>query len=179
VERGCGTLVPYHDLYCPACGEIHTNVFLPLVTLPEPVYEHGFLTTTRVDFPSHCGRRMSYIPPRVAMDTFTPFSTEIRQPDGSYKSVAVDSLATMRRIERESEQRAKNGEGEAIRFRMWSNDRSNGDVNTFGPDPTPILSPEVKTRFGLRGGALKSVDAPEVTLGDGVTEANVSALVGE
>ena len=171
--------MPVHDCYCVVCGELHANVYLPLITLPQPIVEHGFVTSTFVEFPSHCGQPMSYIPPRVAMDAKEPFqrfSTEIRQPDGSYQPVEIDSVSKMRRIERESEIRARNGEGEAIRFRMWSNDRSNGDMNTFGPDPAPVLTPEAKKRFGLRGGTITTVDAPEVTLGDGITEANVSAL---
>lgn len=44
----------------------------------------------------------------------------------------IDSLHTMRKIERDSEQRFRNGEGEPMRFRMLSTDRSNKDVGSFG-----------------------------------------------
>lgn len=123
---------------------------------------------------------MLWIPRVGAMDlggSFQSFTTEVRQPDGTYRPVTIDSLAKLRSIERATEIAARNGEGEALRFRMWSHDRSNGDANAFGPDPTPTLTPEVKARFGLRGGVLKSVEAPEVTLGPGVTESTASALV--
>lgn len=48
------------------------------------------------------------------------------------RAVEVDSLHTLRRIERESEQRYRNGEGAPLRFRMWNQDRSNKDVGSFG-----------------------------------------------
>ena len=44
----------------------------------------------------------------------------------------VDSLHTLHRIERDSEQRYRNGEGEPLRFRAAHQDRSNLDVNSFG-----------------------------------------------
>lgn len=44
----------------------------------------------------------------------------------------VAGLADIRRIERDSEQRYANGEGEPLRFRAFSNDASNKDVGSFG-----------------------------------------------
>lgn len=171
--------MPYHDLICRVCGEHQYNVYVPLIRLPEPLVQHGFVTTQRIEFPRHCATPMAYRPPRVVMDAKEPFQrfdVQVRQRDDTYKTVSVDSVAKMRTLERESEQCARNGEGEAIRFRMWSQNASNGDVNAFGPDPSQPLDPAVKARFGLRGGTIKSVDAPEVELGPGVTDANVSAL---
>lgn len=48
------------------------------------------------------------------------------------RDVVIDSLHKAQAIERESEQRYRNGEGEPIRFRMLHQDRANKDVNTFG-----------------------------------------------
>jgi hypothetical protein len=44
----------------------------------------------------------------------------------------IDSTHKMRAIEKDSEQRFRNGEGEPMRFRMLSQDRSNKDVGSFG-----------------------------------------------
>jgi hypothetical protein len=44
----------------------------------------------------------------------------------------IDSVHTLRRIEQDSEQRYRNGEGEPLRFRMWNQDRTNKDVGSFG-----------------------------------------------
>lgn len=44
----------------------------------------------------------------------------------------VAGLADIRRIERDSEQRYANGEGEPLRFRAFSHDTSNKDVGSFG-----------------------------------------------
>lgn len=122
---------------------------------------------------------MQWIPQIGMMDAREPFqrfSANIRQRDGSYQVVEIDSLTKMRRIERETEQAARNGEGEALRFRMWNNDASNGDANTFGPDPGVAPSAAAKHRFGLQHGTKPISDPDSVVLGDGVTDANVSAL---
>ncbi len=44
----------------------------------------------------------------------------------------IDSLHKLRQVERDSEQRYRNGEGEPLRFRMWNQDRSQQGVNSFG-----------------------------------------------
>jgi len=158
--------IPRHDYSCSQCGET--------VEVYRPVSERA---TDRP--PLHCDVPMLWIPAVGAMDAREPFQTfpiQVKQPNGTYKEVTIDSLAKLRKVERDSEVAARNGEGEAIRARMWSHDRSNGDVNAFGPDPSVAPTSEAKARFGLRGGT-KPIDAPEsVTLGPGVTEANVSAL---
>lgn len=46
----------------------------------------------------------------------------------------VDSLHTARRIEKDSEQRYKDGEGEPLRFRVYNQDASNRDQNAFGAE---------------------------------------------
>lgn len=124
---------------------------------------------------------MDWLPAAPAVDLqMTPITLHRRQRDGSYREETVSSVAEMRRIERESEQAARNGEGEAIRFRMWSQDRSNGEVNAFGPAPFETPSAAAKAKFGRRGAMkpLAEAEANERALGPGVTEANVSALPG-
>lgn len=48
----------------------------------------------------------------------------------------VGSVHQMRQIEADSERRFRNGEGEPMRFRMLSTDRSNKDVGSFGREGT-------------------------------------------
>jgi hypothetical protein len=85
----------------------------------------------------------------------------------------IDSLHSLRRIERDSEQRFRDGEGEALRFRLWNQNASNRLENSFGQagqigdqaydsGQTPVKSGKVSV---IRHGASK----PEVTLGPGVT----------
>lgn len=45
----------------------------------------------------------------------------------------IDSLHKLRQIERESEQRFRDGEGEKLAFRAYSQDPTNTDVGLFGP----------------------------------------------
>ena len=63
----------------------------------------------------------------VKTAAFRAFDVDV---DG--RSTTIDSLHTLRRVERESEQRYRNGEGEPLRFRMWNQDRTNKDVGSFG-----------------------------------------------
>jgi len=58
---------------------------------------------------------------------FQKFSVDV---DG--RPVEIDSLHKLRTIERESEQRYRNGEGEPLRFRAWTQEASNMDVGAFG-----------------------------------------------
>ncbi len=98
--------------------------------------------------------------------------------DGRGHRVQVDSLHKLRQVEREAEQAFKNGEGQPMVFRRWSQDPSNRDQPTLskgyygGDAPTP----QAKRRFGAS--AQRSPDAPDHGFGPGVSEANASALKG-
>lgn len=172
--------MPVLDFVCPGCGTVQRDVYRPLYTLPEPRRVHGYVVRQDFDRPVCCDAPMVVIPPHVVMDTpgagrFQAFTTEVLQPDGSHKTVTIDSLRTLRQVERESEQRARNGEGQQMVWRDYSQDRGNTHTHTLAADPTPTLSPEAKHRFGstLR----KSVEEPVAALGPGVDDSNTSALV--
>lgn len=74
----------------------------------------------------------------------------------------IDSASTARRIEADSERRYANGEGEPLRFRVYNQDASNMDVNSFGASgsiggraydsgATPQKKPNIATtRHGSR-----------------------------
>jgi hypothetical protein len=120
--------VPHADYRCIGCGEI--------------VRDHVFRMSVgaAADAPScpTCDVLMSHIPAIGSMDvggvkgaSFKRFDVDV---DGQRTS--IDSLHTLRRIERESEQRYRNGEGEPLRFRGFSQDASNKDVGSFGTEGT-------------------------------------------
>lgn len=87
----------------------------------------------------------------------------------------IDSLAKLRAVEQDSEQRFRNGEGEPLRFRMWNQTASNKDVGSF--DTTPAIgaqvlntsvAPQKKPNIGVkRHGTTK----PDHKLGPGVRRA--------
>lgn len=62
---------------------------------------------------------------------------------GPHGQLEVTSLRQVREIERESEKRERDGVGEALHFRAFSNDTKNGGMlkNTFGEPPqrAPVL----------------------------------------
>ena len=103
--------------------------------------------------------------------------------DGQNNPVEVDSLHTLRRIERESEQLARNGEGQHMTFRAYANDSTNLDVNTHGDRASEKPTAAGKRKFGLQGGAKPLVPdlssesgEPDRPYGPGVNDTNASAL---
>ena len=131
--------MPLHDYTCPSCAYTLTDVY-------RPVTERASASPPRCP---RDGQAMLWVPAVGAVDAYesTAFTTSVRQPDGSYKDVPVASLRDIRRIERETEQAHRNGEGQPMRWRDYSNDRSNADVHTFGP--TPAQTPSKTTARGL------------------------------
>jgi len=75
-----------------------------------------------------------------AKEPFQRFSVYRQQPDRSGALVQVeetiDSLHKVRAIEKDSEQRYIDGEGEPLRFRGYSTTASNRDVPAFGREGT-------------------------------------------
>jgi len=111
---------------------------------------------------------------------FQKFSVDV---DGT--RVEIDSLHKLRQIERDSEQRYRNGEGEPLRFRGYTQDSSNLDVNSFG-DSGEIGEGTVKRAYSAGAPLEKSgkigirrhgEDQPQVTLGPGMKKA-ASSLPG-
>ena len=133
--------------------------------------------------------RLDWIPQIGRMDcasgpSFKAFQMQQRQPDGSYREITLSSVADLRRVERESEQAHRNGEGEAIRFRAWSQDRGN-DANSFGEAPDAQVRRELaaaqsegRGRRRQRLAVIRGRQAEENarTLGPGVTEESASPI---
>lgn len=70
--------------------------------------------------------------------SFDKFTLPVEDPGSptGFRTETVGSLADIRRLERESEQREANGEGRRMVWRDYSQDRSNRDRHTLGEDPS-------------------------------------------
>jgi hypothetical protein len=164
-----------HDYWCPACGRVLPDVNVPIAigqTAGAPICPDG----CRRGEPQALPVKMSPIPGIGRMDAggvkgvaFKKFTTYNHRNE----LVEIDSTHSLRRLERESEQAARNGEGQPLRFRMWSQDRSNKEVNTFGPTPEQTPDRAAVEKFGK---AIRSATEPDTAFGPGVSEANASAL---
>lgn len=157
--------MPRHDYTCPACGRLFEDVVVPIAV--------GAIKGAP-ECPD-CGRICEWIPAIGAMDAREPFQT-FTCYDGRNQPVTIDSLHTLRRVERESEQLARNGEGQPIRFRRWSQDDSNKDVNTFGAVTAERPTAAAARKFGQT--LQKSAVAPDTAYGPGINDSNASALGG-
>ena len=176
--------MPIHDYRCPFCDLVCRDVYRPLVTLDEPRVEHGYKVTQDFDRPicTRCTGHglhviMHIIPPRVTVDALEPcqeFDTTVEDGRGGHRIEHIDSLTKLRQVERESEQRHRNGEGRPLVWRDYSQDASNKDVHTLGTIPEGP-SAEARRRFG-RSTMKVSKDEPEGAYGPGVNDSNTSAL---
>lgn len=124
------------DYRCPRCGAVRRDVFFHARD-----GARKFPPTCQA--PDCCAFRMEWIP-QAGFDLkgdgegdkgFQKFTVhrQVMTPEGPRQvREVVDSLHTLRAIERDSEQRYRNGEGEPIRFRGYAQDSSNMDRGTFG-----------------------------------------------
>lgn len=172
--------MPNHDYRCPECATILRDQY-------RTIEQGGSAHPPRCP---HCFAMMVWIIPRPRMDlrsdgegrsgqTFQKFFAR----DGRNHLVEIDSVHKLRQVENESEQLARNGEGQVVRFRAYEQDRSNMSVNVFGErpkdDPDMVLTEAGKRKFGLQGGA-QLIDGnqaePEYSYGPGVNDSNTTAL---
>lgn len=164
-----------HDYQCPTCGHRAVDVNVPI--------EIGAAAVC-VECPlcADVGRksRMEWLPQVGRMDagngpSFVAFDTF----DGKNQKVHVSSLKQLRDIERQSEVDHRNGEGQPLVFRTFSNDPSNKDQSALHPNFAGGEQPTTaaKSKFGAT--LQKAADAPEAEFGPGVNESNASALGGD
>lgn len=135
-----------HDFRCPDCGTIQQDVNVPIsvgasrasISCPCCEADLGWCTWM-VPIPA-IGRMsiFSDADPRYGSKDFTKFTTQVEDPSSptGYRDLTIGSLADIRRAERESEQRERNGEGRRMVWRDYAQDRSNGDQHTLGADPS-------------------------------------------
>ena len=136
-----------------------------------------------------CGEVMAWEVPVVAMDAKEPgqrrsvITREIMTRQGPRQiTEEVNTLHRLRQIERDSEQRYRNGEGEPLRFRAYAQDRSNLDENSFGHAGvigeraySDGQAPTKRSNIGVRR---HGEDRPEAPSGPGVSSAGASPLRG-
>lgn len=179
--------MPILDLVCATCGLVLRDQFLPLYQLPEPQRRNGYIVKQDFDKPlcprcrETAGRTlvlpMDVIPPRVTVDALEPmqeFAVTVEDGNGGWKVETIDSLTKLRKVEAESEARARNGEGRPMVWRDYSNDTSNRDVHTLGKTDQPRVTPEMAKKYAPR--PVAAAEAESLTYGAGVTDATTSAL---
>lgn len=153
-----------HDFWCRVCGQVLVDVNIPIAL--------GAVKGA----PSHCGERAAWIPQVGRMDAYEPFQEFVTR-DGQNREVVVDSLSKLRKIERESEQAYRNGEGQPLVWRRYSNDNSNRDVHALHPTWTGGEAPDPafvrKHASELRRGTAEVADTD---YGPGVSDASPCAL---
>lgn len=90
----------------------------------------GDYVATKDTRPWHCDAEMVWTPDRsAAVDhAFDAFTVS-----NGARTFTVDSLHTLRRTEAETERMSRNRDGEALVWRDYSQDKSNGDVHTLAP----------------------------------------------
>jgi len=150
--------MPLHDYWCQTCGQISVDIY------------RSVLVGAQADPPTHCDRPMAWIPDIGAMDAFEP-GQEFEVRNGQNQLVKVESFAQMHKLEQESEQQFRNGEGQPIRFRMLHQHRTNREDNTFGPSPEEKPSAEMIRKYKPT-----ETTAEGPGYGPGVSDANTSPL---
>lgn len=152
-----------HDFWCQTCGQVLVDVNVPI--------DLGAIKGA----PLHCGQPAAWIPQVGRMDAYEPFQ-EFECRDGQNNPVLVDSLAKLRKIERESEQQYRDGEGQPLVWRRYSNDRSNQDVHALHPKWTGGEAPD--PAFVKKHGAelRRTASEPDVDYGPGIDDSTPSAL---
>lgn len=167
--------MPLHDLVCRICGRIQCDVYIPLIKLdvidtsqgysrtsilgPRPICTHG--GAPPIDFHPP----MEILPPRVGVDLYESGATTVWIPDGHGGQVerSIKSLRDIRRVEAETA-----AQGHPHIWRDYNQDHSNRDKHTIMDDPSGVLSPEARAKFGP--GIRRSMDEPVAALGAGVTD---------
>lgn len=159
--------MPLHDFFCAVCGTVLVDRYVPVAV------------TATAGAPIHCDRKTSWIAAAPAVHygsvktcAFKAFDTT----DGYGRPVHIDSLAKLRKVEKESEQAYRNGEGQPLVFRAWSQQRNGNKLDS--PLHPSMDGSEQPTAEGKRkfGKALRSAEAPDTGYGPGVSDANASAL---
>jgi len=152
-------MCPLFDYQCIPCGTKAVDIYRSVregATFDPPQCES-------------CLEPMQWIPQVGGIDLL-----DFDCYDGRNQKVHVSGLKQLRRIEKESEVHARNGEGQPMVWRKYSQDSSNVHVSTLGKSPEQAPTREAAEKFGKT--LQKSAEAPERSFGPGVSEANASAL---
>lgn len=155
-----------HDFWCQTCGQVLVDVNVPIAI------------GAQAGAPLHCDQPTAWIPQVGRMDAYEPFQ-EFETFDGQNRPVLIDSLHKMRALERQSEADARDGRGQPMVWRRYSQDASNRDVHTLAPRWTGGEAPDpafVKKQAGSIQRHLGDGAATDVAYGPGVDDQMPSAL---
>lgn len=133
-----------HDFRCPLCGWILRD-HVGASPVSDPARNPR---CTQYQWPLG-GTLMQWIP-QAKFSGFSDGSSSGGRHDGTkvtipvedpgsptgFRDETISSLSDIRRLERESEQRERNGEGRRMVWRDFSQDTSNQDQHTLGVDPS-------------------------------------------
>ena len=129
-----------HDYQCLACGEVRQDINVPVAI---GASNHPEWCTCRVRFftrmvpvPAIRLSLFSDADSRSSPHDFTKATIQVETPEGGFRDVTVSSLRDIRRLEKESEQAERNGEGRRMVWRDYAQDHSNQHVHTLGEDPS-------------------------------------------
>jgi len=125
--------MPLHDLECGRCGRVLADVYVPVT--------QGARAYCRTIWCPSCRGALEPIPAIGRMSVFSEsekVTIPVEDPGapGGFRQETVSTLADIRRLERESEQRERNGEGRRMVWRDYSQGPGNKDVHTLAPDPS-------------------------------------------
>ena len=161
--------MPLHDYRCPVDGTILKDQWRTVAEGSE-----SRLPLCKACLCAGSTQYMRPIPNVGHMDAKEPFQ-RFETFDGQNKRVVIDSLKKLRQVEKESEQQFKDGTGQPIVFRAYSNDKSNKDQSALHPNFAGGEQPteEAKRRFGSE---IRTTTEDAGEYGPGVNESNTSAL---
>lgn len=137
--------MPQHFFDCPDCGtRREVNVPIAIGAKAAQVYcpacDADLQRTVRMVAVPGIGRMSIFSDgdSRNGPKDFSKFTTQIEDPasPSGYREVTIGSLADIRRLERESEQAERNGEGRKMVWRDYAQDHSNADQHSFMADPS-------------------------------------------
>lgn len=169
--------MPLHDYRCSSCGTLLKDQY-------RSIYEgaQARLPTCQLCLCSGSFRVMEWIPKVGRMDAYEPIEGgEFEVYDGKNNLVTVDSLHKLREIERESEKMYRNGEGQQMVWRKYSQDRNHEYEHSFMKDPTPTITGKNHRGEPILKEALIPGDnvEPDVEMGDGVVGESALAMSGK
>lgn len=132
-----------HDFRCPDCGTVRRDINVP-VSLGAS-HAEVYCRTCDEDLgrmircepvPAARFSMFSDADSRSRSDDHTKADVLVEDPRGGFRRETVGSLADIRRLERESEQAERNGEGRKMIWRDYANGPSNSDQHTIMADPS-------------------------------------------
>ena len=131
--------MPRNDFRCDTCGH------------------HATYQSTRATAPWHCDLEMVWAPmTSAAVDAKESFNaSDLQSGDRTFH---IDSLHAMRKAEAASEQLARNGEGQPLVWRDYSQTRSNFDVHTLAKRLDRPMDAQESYAGGMSGVDKKKVD---------------------